>query len=160
MKKILAAFAALIILSCLMLSMVSCGSVDMKELEISLKGNSTYQTDVYEGDTLDEKTQVKKIVVKTNAKNDKDDETLYVIEFVNEEIAELAYKMRKLQTEEKEATLDLYQDMAEAYEEIGATDEAEEIKEEIEEENKYDTVVELKGTVLIYGSKAIYNEIF
>ena len=160
MKKIFAAFAALVILSCLALSMVSCGSVDMQELEKSLKGNSTYQTDVYEGETLDSKTQIKKIVVRTNEKKADDEEVLYIIEFVNEEIAELEYKLKKLDYDREEAELDFAEDTADAYEEIGAIDRAEDIREELEEEKMYDTVVKLKGAVLIYGSKAIYNEIF
>ena len=158
MKKILAAFVALVILSCTVLSMVSCGSVDIDELVKSLESNGAYETDEYESEGLDASIVLKAVRISSNKKNVEDEEELVVVEYVSQAFAEISYKMQKIQNDNEEAEIELYKDMIEAYEEAGIDEDVDYMKEQVED--YYETVVKLKGTVLIYGSKAIYDDIF
>ena len=153
MKKILAEFAALVILSCLALSMVSCGSVDMNELKTTLEGlEKKGEINVEFNENSDSKTLIKSYVVTNKAENSKDKEYLYIREYASTKLAKIQCEMAELEEDMEKEYLELKKELNEEYLALGAS------VSELDE--PYEIVIIRKGEVLIYGSKTLYEKVF
>ncbi len=156
MKKILTVLTAVLLLCGMVFSMASCGSVNMDELKTQIEElakndeNITASTAVGESETYS-KTILKSYRVRMKVAED-EYEYLTITEYANTKLAKLAVKFDKLENNSEEESYELQKKYNELAVELG------EKTEELEE--PYETVLKRKGTVVISGSKAVYEKIF